>query len=236
MNRENETSEKKSSSRRVIFVSAVFLLILVLGAVIYLWSFLQKPVSSVAHIVETPEAKKEPVAFERFEGKFFSFRYAGTYDVKNHKEAPSAGGDILENALLLDASVNSKKIALTVESLQGRKMEDSANYNLRKAYPKKYRQEKFSAGEISGIAFTEIDSGIFGKVIFIQHFANNSEKENEALANDSANKNNSKRNQSAGFIPHENYLAEISLSGPLLSDGTMEKEFADIIESIQWKK
>ena len=202
MSEEEKKEEKKSLSKCTILVGA-FCLLVVVGGIIYLLNFLQKPVSSVAHVVETPESKKEPIAFERFEGKYLSFRYNGTYSVKTHEENFEAGGAILESAFLTDVSVNAKKIALTVESLQGRTMEDSANFNLRKTFPKKYRQEKFSTGEIFGVAFTEIDSGVFGKVL---------------------------------FLPRENYLVEISLGGPNLSDESMENEFADIIRSIQWKK
>jgi len=196
-------SQQISSFKRYFWIGAIFLVIMAIGIAIFFWYFMQKPVSSVAHVVEAPVVEDKKAVFERFEGKYFSFRHGGDYAVKNHQEEPDANKVILETAFLSSSETNSKKIAMTVENLSGRKMADSANYNLRKVYADKYLEEKFFAGEIAGVAFTATKSDIFEKVI---------------------------------FIPRENYLAEIALTGPLAADGSMEKELEDIVKSIQWKK
>ncbi len=198
-----EENIKTSKVRNYFWIGVIFLLFVAIGAIIFFWQLMQKPVSSVAHVVEAPVVEDKKISFERFEGKHFSFHHTADYSIKSHQDVPDANQVILETAFLASSEVNSKKIAMTVENLSGRKMTDSTNYNLRKVFVDKYREEKFSVGEISGVAFTAIAIDTYEKVI---------------------------------FIPHENYLAEIALTGPAVTDGSMDAELEDVVRSIQWKQ
>jgi len=226
-----EESRETFSFKRYFWIGAIFLLILAIGMIIFFWYLMQRPVTSVARRVETPVIADKKAVFERFEGKYFSFRHSSDYAVKSHQDLPDANGVILETAFFSSSEVNSKKIALTIENLIGRKMENSANYNLCKVYADKYREEKFSAGEINGVAFTAIKADIFEKVIFIQHFSKAVADSGGESSDEKAKNNVVGETKSAGFIPRENYLAVIALTEPATSDESMEKELEDIVKN-----
>jgi len=200
-----EENNKTSKGRRYFRIGALFLFIAIIAGAFLLWRAFQNPAIGVIKTTSETALPTETakITFDRFEGKYFSFHHTSDYSVREHKDVNVSGGVILESDFLATSSINSKKIAITVEDMIGRRMEDSANYNLRKINPKKYREEKFSAGGSDGIAFTAITSDVYEKVI---------------------------------FFFRQDYLAEISLIGPQLSDDSMDRELDDIAGSIQWKK
>jgi hypothetical protein len=129
---------------------------------------LQSPKKGEIRVAEEVLEDKEEIVFERFEGEYLSFRHNSFYKVKTHNKNPDNGGVILESAFFASGSLSdSKKIALTVENLMGRKISDSSNYNLRKTKPELYQKEEYKKNEINGEIFIKKDSEIYEKIIFI---------------------------------------------------------------------
>ena len=147
----------------------LFLILLVI-LIVLIWLKLQQPISGevITTNITPAEMEKAIPAFERFESKYLSFRHSADYVVKSHNDALPENGVIWETAFLATGEINSTKIALTVESLENRKLKDATGYNLRKTNPEKYREEKLAAGEISGIAFTASQSETYEKVVFVE--------------------------------------------------------------------
>lgn len=151
---------------------AALAFLLLSGAGIYfLFQHLNKP--SIGNTrtlnVEQPIIAEKLGENERFEGKYVSFAHLTSYKEKNHEIEQDEGKNVLERAFFSEGGINAKKIALTVEKLPGGNMEESANYNLRQAYPDRYKKEKFSQGETQGVAFSLSGQQSFEKVIFIQN-------------------------------------------------------------------
>lgn len=157
---------KQKNLPKNFWLIGFFILLSALAVVlIKLWSYWQKPVSGVAQVIDTPAASKKQIEHTRFEGQYISFRHDSDYVVKTHNQNSNHDNVILEQVMLSEVAT-SKKIALTVQSLVGRTMEDSANYNLRKTHPKSYHEEKFETEKIKGVIFTA-KSDIYEKVVFI---------------------------------------------------------------------
>jgi hypothetical protein len=166
-----DNSEKIAPKKKWKIMGGIFLLLLI-GAIILIWLKMQQPIAGeVITTNSTPAEEREKAvpAFERFEGQYLSFRHRADYAVKAHNEAMPANGVIWETAFLATGEINSTRIALTVESLEKRKLEDTTGYNLRKMNPRKYREEKFFAGEFGGTAFTALESETYEKVVFLEH-------------------------------------------------------------------
>lgn len=165
---EKEKNKSKKYHRPII--ALVFFVLL--GAGIYfIFALLKKP--SVGNVrvldAEQPLIAEKPGENERFEGKYVSFAHLTSYKEKNHEIEQEEGKNVLERAFFSEGGINAKKIALTVEKLLGGNMEESANYKMRETYPDRYKKEKFSRGEVRGVAFSLSGQQSFEKVIFIQN-------------------------------------------------------------------
>ena len=165
----NKTIEAPQKKKWKLII--LFFLLLLIIIIISLWLKLQQPISGEVRTANiTPaEMEKTVPSFERFEGKYLSFRHSSDYVVKSHNDAESENGVVWETAFLPSRDINSTKIALTIESLENRKLTDVTGYNMRKMNPKKYREEKLVAGEFSGTAFTALEGDIYEKVVFLEH-------------------------------------------------------------------
>lgn len=164
-----DNPEKVPPKKKWKIILGFFLLLLII-AVILIWLKLRQPISGeiITTNLTPAEMEKAIPAFERFEGKYLSFRHSADYAVKSQEDAPAENGVIWETAFLATGEINSTKIALTVENLENRKITDATSYNMRKMNPEKYREEKFSAGEIKGTAFTASQAEIYEKVVFVE--------------------------------------------------------------------
>lgn len=162
-----EKKETKPKRRRRFFLMSLILLIIAVAWLIYL--YLQRPGQGVFLETksETGIGLEKVYEKKRFNGKYVSFEYSSSFEVKAHETNADENQVFLENAFLSEDPSLAKKIALTVENLQGRTLGDSANYNLRKIYPKRFQEEKFYSGNIRGVAFTDQDSDLFEKTVFI---------------------------------------------------------------------
>jgi Cu/Ag efflux protein CusF len=147
----------------------LILVLLVVSGVIFLVIYANKPnVSKNIRVVEKNETKvSDKIEYERFESNYISFRHTNSYLLKSHGEAKKENDLILETAFFSDSSVNSKKIALTIENLQSRAMSDSANYNMRKKFTDKYEEEEIKIGDSVAIIFSLKGGDIFEKTIFV---------------------------------------------------------------------
>ncbi|MDO8241291.1 MAG: hypothetical protein Q7T51_04920 [Candidatus Moranbacteria bacterium] len=159
--------EKPALFRRYLWLVVVFLVVAVIGVVAFLIYFFNRPVSGTSSVQKKIRSDIASVPFERFETKYLSFRHAASFLEKSHQVEPDAANVVLERALFSEMGANSKKIALTVENLVGRTMEDSGNYNFRASNSEKYQKEKFALGDLSGISFSSAGEGLFEKTFFI---------------------------------------------------------------------
>jgi len=165
----NKTTDIPQKKKWKLILLVFFLLLI--GVIIFIWLKLQKPKSGEIRTANLTPAEMEKAlpSFERFEGKYISFLYKSDYVVKSHNDTAPENGVIWETAFLSSRDINSTKIALTIESLENRKLTDVTGYNLRQMRPQEYRKENFFAGEFSGTAFTAIQSEIYEKVVFVEH-------------------------------------------------------------------
>lgn len=198
---EKETTKPKHR-RRFFMLSLAFLAIV---AAIFAYLYAQRPGQGVIleSKLETAAGAKKAYEKKKFEGKYVSFEYSSSFEIKTHETSANENQVFLETAFLSEDPSLAKKIALTVENLQGRTLEDSANYHLRKTYPKRFQEEKFNLENVHGTAFTDKDSELFEKTI---------------------------------FIPHENYLAEISLTALRPASNDLDRELNEIVGSLIWRK
>lgn len=159
-----ESKKSKKSGWTLFWLSLVIFLV----AVYFGWQYFQKPVSGeivISKAVDSQEAEK--TAYERFEGKYFSFHHDQRYVVKSHDQGSAENGITLETAFLSQGDVTPKKIAVTVESLKGRKMEDAGNFIMREKQKNLYTEQK-NATEFSGsVSFVTKKDGFLEKVFFI---------------------------------------------------------------------
>ncbi len=161
-----EEKTKKPTRRFYLFILAVLLLIIIV-VIVWLWFYFQKPTETQVSFSSAPPAlEKKEKTYKRFDGRYVDFDYESDYEIKFHHKDPDKERVVLESAYLTSSVSETKKIALTVENLEGRTLAESANYNLRKTYAKKYQEEKYKAGGISGIVFSRQED-LYEKVIFI---------------------------------------------------------------------
>jgi hypothetical protein len=164
---EPEKKEANPKRWRRFFLIGLVTLLIVAAYLAYLYS--QGPGQGVIleSKSETAAGETKTYGTKRFEGEYISFELSSAYEVKTHEVAQDKNKVFLENAFMTEDPSLAKKVALTIENLKGRTREDSANYNLRKISPKRFQEEKFDAEGIHGVAFTDKDSDLFEKTIFI---------------------------------------------------------------------
>lgn len=163
--------EKEKNKKHHWLIRALVFFVLLTTGIYFIFALLKKP--SVGNVraldAEQPLIAEKPGENEWFEGKYISFAHLTSYKEKKHTIETEEGKNILESAFFSEGGINGKKIALIVEKLSGGNMEESANYNMRQAYPDRYKKEKFSRGETQGVAFSLYSQQSFEKVIFIQN-------------------------------------------------------------------
>ena len=162
---------KKPKKKYGRYIFATFLLVVLIAAGV-VYEFAQKPAQGVVqptkNINEIAQKAAEEVP-EAFVGKYVSLMYKHGYEVRSHDVATDNQAVILEQAFLVQSSVASQKIALTVRILPSRNLEDDPDYKFRETDTKVYTKESFSAGDVSGSAFVPAGEGQFEKSFFIQH-------------------------------------------------------------------
>lgn len=112
--------------------------------------------------VETEDSEKK-----QFNGKYVSFSYDTSYAMKKHEDLTQKKENILETAYFSQTSINSSKIAVTIETMEGRKVEDFSAYVLRKSKPAEYAEGTYDFGKTKGVVFTGRTQGKYEKLYFI---------------------------------------------------------------------
>ncbi len=165
---EAENPQKSGQKRRFWPIIIFFLAVISAATLYFIWLYFQNPsVSRNVRVTESFPAEKQPEIFERFEGKYFSFRHNAKYILKRHADNPDQSNVILENAFFSQDEINSKKIAVMVENMENKNMEDSASYHMRETFSQQYEKEKFQIENIQGTAFARSGGDFFEKVVFI---------------------------------------------------------------------
>jgi len=164
-----EAEKGKAKPKRWRRFLLLGLVLLIIGAVWLIYLYLQRPGQGVIVESKSETAASEETTYEtkQFDGEYVSFELSSAYEVKTHEVATDKKQIFLESAYLSEDPSLAKKIALTVENIKGRTLGDSANYNLRKINPKRFKEEKIETKGIHGVAFTDKDSDLFEKTIFI---------------------------------------------------------------------
>jgi len=165
------TQDQGQKKNKKYFQAIILFLILavIFVAGYFAWQYFQQPASGQIRQLENQEnATSEEITFERYEGEHFSFRHKMSYVLRESEKKPDANNIFLEKAFFSDNAVNAKKIVMQVENLSGRTIDDSANYNLRQKYPKRFKEEVFAYGEIKGKYFLDTESDLFEKTFFIK--------------------------------------------------------------------
>ncbi|MEI7891195.1 MAG: hypothetical protein WCI36_04495 [bacterium] len=137
-------------------------------SIYYAWNFFQTPVSGKIIVKTVADSQVEnKVTFERFEGEYVSFHYNEKYSLKSHTSNKPEVGTILENAFFAQGDSTPKKIALTVESIEGRKMTDVGNYILRDKNSELYLKQNKVQDFPGAVSFASTKDGVFEEVFFI---------------------------------------------------------------------
>jgi len=165
-----KTKIKQEPTKRHYLRWFFLALVSIIGiGIFFAWLYFQKPSSGEIKIV--PSAAENfsiENSFERFEGKYFSFARDSQYILKSHIKNSEETGVVLESAFFAQGGINSKKIAVTIENIEGRTMADTGNFIMRKKTPETYKEEKFEISGIEGISFSmTTEAGFFDKVYFI---------------------------------------------------------------------
>jgi hypothetical protein len=161
-------SSKEKKGKKSLWTFFWLLAAIILVGIYFGWNFFQTPVSGeikVGKVVENEQANK--ITFERYESKYFSFHYDQKYVLKNSSKEPQPSGNILETAFFSQSENNSKKIALTVESLEDRQIGDVGNFIMRNKNSELYLKQKKSIQNVESFVFTSTRDGLFEKVFFI---------------------------------------------------------------------
>lgn len=163
-----QVSEKKKISffKRFFWVSLVFVIAV---AITVFWHLHNRPVLGVIHILpgENQTAAEIAPVFERFEGDYISFGHDAKYIEKRHDSNAEAHSGAVESALLSEKSVNAKKIIMTINNLVGKTMQDNADYNLRKKYPKRYEEKRISFSGLEWTTFSSVEKGLTERIFFM---------------------------------------------------------------------
>lgn len=170
--RKSKSADEKSleikKSKKSLWTFFWLLVAIILVGTYFGWKFFQTPVSGEIKVGKvTQDEQTDKITFERYESKDFSFHYDQKYVLKNSNKEPQTSGNILETAFLVQSELNSKRIALTVESLEGRQIGDVGNFILRNKNSELYLKQKKSIQNLESFVFTSTRDGLFEKVFFI---------------------------------------------------------------------
>ena len=170
--RDNAGKEKESQPRSSKVLIYLYVLI-VLSALGYaLWFFLQKPAMGTVR-VGTEETKE--AAFDRsqekkrYEGKYLSFSYSGTYEEKTH--TLPVKNPVKESIFLSNSDLEGRKIAVMVEERPNGGLEESPSFQMRMMEEDIYQSESFSLNDFEGIIFST-DKSIFEQSAYFRYEGN----------------------------------------------------------------
>lgn len=158
--------KEKKSKRSGWIIFLIMSIILAVG-VYFAWSYFQKPVYGEIKISQNADLASEEVVFERFEGEYFSFHHDERYVVKSHNREFPPESTIVESAFLSQEQISAKKIAVTVEKLINRGMQDSGNYIMREKSKNLYIKENITSENEGIVIFAKKEDGFVEKDYFI---------------------------------------------------------------------
>ena len=162
-----EEAPKKKSKLKIYF--SLFGLAITLGVGGFLYWFSHQAANGTIKAVTKVDQKltqSEDIP-ATFNGKYVSFMYGNSYQLKSDDAETDSSGIFLERAYLSEVGAISQKINLTVRNLPSGNLEDDPDYLMRQNDTEHYKKENFSLGKNEGVAFSSAYSSQFAKTYFI---------------------------------------------------------------------
>lgn len=172
---ESEEDAKRGAIVRGIWTGV--LIVLCIGGY-FVWRFATAPsvgtITSSGDAAALKAAQSKEIGAEDsedkvFNGKYVSFSYDKSYIMKSHEDLTQKKEKIIETAYFTQPSINSSKIAITIQDMTGRTLDDFSSYVLRKSKPDVYKSGKYDFGSAKGLTFSSLQEGKYERLYYISN-------------------------------------------------------------------
>ena len=175
-----DEDEQEEDSRRGNIVRGAWTMVLVVLCVggYFVWKFATTPSvgtitssgnAATLKATQSKEGEIEDSEDKVFNGKYVSFSYDKSYIMKSHEDLTQKKEGIIETAYFTQPSINSSKIAITIENMTGKTMDDLSSYVLRKSKPDVYKPSKYDFGSVKGLTFSSLQEGKYERLYYISN-------------------------------------------------------------------
>ncbi len=153
------------TKKRKCLLVAVFVLLMMALALFYIWFRLPKS----GKVVYSKKLASPTLTYPKrlfLDTMYFSCDYPGNFEIKTHGSQES-GSATLESVVLVSRDIIPKKIAISVEDVDGRSYEDLSSVKYRQISPSLYDESTLRISGVEGLLYVKQDVSSEKTVFFM---------------------------------------------------------------------